>query len=64
MEGVLNEVTQTIHRHERGKADFQTTCGAIATVSHDDLRVIAIEPSFATRDVSKCGRCFDDGGGY
>ncbi len=64
MEGVLNEVTRTVHEHERGKSDFQTTCGSVSHVSHDQLRIIPVERTIDTGDASKCGRCFDDGGGY
>lgn len=60
MNGVLNEVTETVHKHERGQSDFQTTCGAIATVSHDNLRITPVEGATASR----CGRCFEDAGGY
>lgn len=64
MKGLLNEVTDTIHKHQRGEIDFQTRCGAISHVSHDNFQVTSVEQTIATGDVSKCGRCFDDGGGY
>ena len=41
MNGVLNETTNKIHKHEHGRSDFQTTCGATAHVAHDDLREVA-----------------------
>jgi len=64
MDGVLNETTNKIHRHEVGRSDFQTTCGATAHVAHDHLRLISIERAVADTSVTKCGRCFADGSGY
>ncbi len=61
MNGVLNETTNKIHKHERGRSDFQTTCGATSHVSHEDLRLIPVEQA---DDADRCGRCFEDGGGY
>lgn len=64
MDCVLNEITNTVHKHELGEADFQTTCGAISTVAHENLRMTSIESPAAPADASKCGRCFEDGRGY
>lgn len=65
MDIVLNEVTDTIHKQDAGKSDRQTVCGATNHVSQDDLRrVTVMEPELETLNASKCGRCFDDGGGY
>ncbi|WP_247009981.1 hypothetical protein [Halorientalis litorea] len=61
MDGVLNEVTNTVHKHEQGASELQTVCGATFHCSHDELsRLTAIE----TRTTSKCGRCFEGGGSY
>lgn len=64
MQGVLNEVTRTVHKHQMGASDFQTACGAIANVAHDNLRITPIDPEIDTTDASKCGRCFEGAGGY
>lgn len=62
---VLNEVTNTIHKQDTERSDRQTVCGATNHVSQDDLsRDTVIEPELETLNASKCGRCFDDGGGY
>lgn len=62
---VLNEVTNTIHKQDTEKSDCQTVCGATNHVPQDNLRyVTVIEPELKTLNASKCGRCFDDGGGY
>jgi hypothetical protein len=65
MTGVLNEATNTIHKHETGTADLQASCGATSHVPHDNLRIVVrIQPALETTEASKCGRCFDNGGGY
>ena len=64
MNGVLNETTNKIHRHETGRSDFRTTCGATAHVAHDHLRLISIERAVTDANVTKCGRCFTDGSSY
>lgn len=64
MDGVLNEATNTIHKHQRGKSDLQTACGATYHISHDNLRMTSIPSGNGKTIVSKCGRCFDGAGGY
>lgn len=64
MDAVLNEVTNTVHKHAMGRSDLQSACGATANLDHDDLRITTIEPEISPSDATKCGRCFDDGGGY
>ncbi|QLK25891.1 hypothetical protein HYG81_17715 [Natrinema zhouii] len=64
MNGVLNETTNKIHQHESGRSDFQTTCGATSHVAHDHLRLVPVEQAVSDVDANRCGRCFDDGGGY
>ena len=65
MNGVLNEVTNTVHKRETGGSTFQTVCGATYHVSHDELRIIAVvESELDTTNATRCGRCFDDAGGY
>lgn len=62
--GVLNETTRTVHRHETGKSDLQTACGLTYNVDPDRLRRTSIEQATTDFNASKCGRCFDDAGGY
>ena len=64
MDGVLNEATNKVHRHEAGESDFRTYCGAAVGVSHDSLRLISVERAISESIASRCGRCFDDGLGY
>jgi len=64
MHGILNEVTNTVHKRETGQSDFQSACGATAQLSHDKLRVTAVKPDRDGADATRCGRCFDGAGGY
>lgn len=65
MDIILNEVTNTVHRHETGRPERQAVCGSTYHVSHDHLRVITgVEPENGTASATKCGRCFEDGGSY
>lgn len=65
MDIVLNKVTNTIHKQETGKSDWQTACGATNHLPQDNLkRVTVVEPALDTLNATKCGRCFDDAGGY
>ena len=62
--GVLNEITGTVHKREVGQSPLHTVCGITYHVNTDHLRPTAIERATASLNVDKCGRCFEDGGGY
>jgi hypothetical protein len=64
MKAVLNEYTGTIHRHRAEKSGLHTECGAAHFVDDDHLETTSLERAITDSDTSKCGRCFDDGGGY
>lgn len=64
MVGILNEATNTVHKQEIGTAGFQTPCGITYNVSEDQLRQATIDELVTSTVTTKCGRCFDDGGGY
>jgi hypothetical protein len=64
MNGVLNETTNKVHKHDPGRSDFQTVCGATAHVAHEDLRLVPVERAIGDADANRCGRCFDEAGGY
>ncbi|MFB6299665.1 MAG: hypothetical protein ABEH65_05330 [Halobacteriales archaeon] len=57
-------MTLTIHKQETGAADLHTECGHTHYVDPDGLRMIAVERAMEELDASKCGECFDEGGGY
>lgn len=62
--GVLNTMTLTVHKQEIGGADLHTECGHTHYVDPDRLRPVAVERVTEELNVSKCGECFEDGGGY
>lgn len=64
MDGVLNEYTKTVHKHEPGASDLDTVCGASYNLTVEQLRAISVTQATADYDADKCGRCFDDGSGY
>jgi len=64
MNGVLNETTRTVHKHDHQASDLSTACGAEYHLSPEQLRLTSVSRALTARDATKCGRCFDDGGGY
>lgn len=63
MEYLLNETTRTVHKQERGVAGLRAVCGATYHLDPGRLRTKS-EASAGDIDASKCGRCFEAGGGY
>lgn len=64
MDGVLNETTNTVHRHERSKSDLESACGATYHLRREKLRMTTVDRAVSALSADKCGRCFEDGGGY
>lgn len=64
MDGVLNETTKTVHKHEIGKPNLQTMCGLTYHVAREQLRRTSVESATTEFNATKCGRCFDGAGGY
>lgn len=62
--GVLNETTMTLHKQNPGTDGFQTPCGHVFHVAEERLRVVEIAHVTEEYSASKCGQCFEDGGGY
>lgn len=63
MDGILNEVTNTVHRREVGTSALETPCGVTHNLPEEQLRTAALD-QIGTTTTTRCGRCFDDGGGY
>lgn len=61
---ILNETTMTVHRHESGSTGLHTVCGVTHHLNQSQLREITAERAGADASATRCGRCFDDGGGY
>lgn len=64
MTGVVNGNTMTVHRRNLANAGAETVCGLTSHVDPDQLRTTALDEAAADVAVSKCGRCFDETGGY
>jgi len=64
MNALLNESTRTLHRRERDTAGLSASCGATTHLDADQLRATTVSEATSDGSVAKCGRCFDDGGGY
>lgn len=64
MDGVLNEVTQTVHRHESEESDLESRCGATHGLAREQLRMTSVRRALLEANADKCGRCFDEAGGY
>lgn len=62
MDRILNEVTNTVHKQKTGTAALETPCGITYHVPEDQLHQTTTHQ--LPRTTTKCGRCFDDGGGY
>ena len=64
VQGILNETSMTIHKHETGAADLQTACGQTYHVEHGQLRKLPVVEATEEHSATRCGRCFEDGRGY
>jgi hypothetical protein len=62
---VLNGVTNRAHRHGTDRPERQAVCGSTFHASHNNLGVVSgAEPEIEAVSATKCGRCFENGGGY
>lgn len=64
VKGVLNQTTGKVHKKETERSDRRAVCGATHFVAHDRLKTMPLEQAVSDSDVSRCGRCFADAGGY
>jgi hypothetical protein len=64
MKRLLNEHTGTIHRQRTGTASTTTACGALRHVSHRNITPLEIDELEFDDELARCGRCFEDTGGY
>jgi hypothetical protein len=62
--GVLNETTMTVHRRKPGAADIHTVCGHTYHVERGRLRLVDVAQITEATNTSRCGTCFEEGGGY
>ena len=64
MEFVINESTRTLHKRRSGSTARHTVCGVTRTLDAERLQPIPGEVATAECDADRCGRCFEDAGGY
>lgn len=64
MDGVLNETTKTVHKHRREGQGIETPCGVTHLLARDQLRTITVSEAVSEFSADRCGRCFEDAGGY
>jgi hypothetical protein len=68
MDVILNEVTYTVHKCEKSMSwadsNLQTECGIHHHLAHDNLEITTVEESNTMTSADKCGRCFENEGGY
>jgi hypothetical protein len=63
MKAVVNRTTETVHKRA-AEGPKETPCGATSHVDSSKLEQTSLERACDAHDASKCGRCFEDGGGY
>jgi hypothetical protein len=63
MKAVVNRTTETVHKYAIDGSK-ETPCGATSHVDSSHLERTSLERARSAHGASKCGRCFDDGGGY
>ncbi|WP_224448026.1 hypothetical protein [Haloprofundus salilacus] len=63
MRGVLNEQTKTVHK-STDQTHRLAACGALFHVSAESTVSVDVADAVDEGDASRCGRCFDDAGGY
>jgi hypothetical protein len=60
MDGILNEVTNTVHKQQLGTPGMETVCGVTFHVAADHLHATRTDsPPTSAR---KCEQCFHDSG--
>lgn len=64
MKRVLNSHTNTVHRPHHGSQRRETQCGALTQVATEQIRHVQSEELQPATEITHCGRCFDDSGGY
>ncbi len=62
--GILNETTMTLHKQDPGTDGYQTPCGHVSHVAQERLRLVEVAHVTEQYSVSRCGQCFEAGGGY
>lgn len=64
MKRLLNEQTGTVHKPGSGTASEATACGALRHVPHQQITTVGTDETQLGDEIDRCGRCFEDAGGY
>lgn len=64
MKRLLNEQTGTVHKPEPGTTGGTTTCGALRHVPSKHIESFETTAVQFENGIDRCGRCFEDAGGY
>jgi hypothetical protein len=58
---IVNEVTEKVHKQCDGRSELSTECGVTYQMDGERSKISVSE---TLPPAEKCGRCFEDGGGY
>lgn len=58
---IVNEITNKVHKQGDGRSELSTECGVTYQMDAERLKMSVSDTLTAAE---KCGRCFEDGGGY
>lgn len=64
MTRLLNEHTGTVHRSQPGATGDATACGALRHVPQRYITSVRTDEMQTGDGIDRCGRCFEDAGGY
>ncbi len=64
MKHLLNERTGTVHKTRPDTTGTEAACGALRHVAPRHVTSVATTETPGGTDEDRCGRCFDDAGGY
>ena len=64
MKGLLNEHTGTVHKRQPGTTSGETACGALRHAPQQRISLIASDGQQREGELKRCGRCFEETGGY
>lgn len=63
-DAILNEYMMTVHRPRPDGDRYETDCGHGFPLGDDHLRLTSLDEVTNGLSASKCGDCFEEGGGY
>lgn len=64
MQFVPNERTKTARNPSGSTRRQPADCGALRYVSEERIRMTTAEEIEPNHEIERCGRCFEDSGGY